>query len=100
MVDYLIHQQMPKSTLDYMIRRAAKESVFYLPERSRSTALQDHIDKEGERNTTLLLGRGGRKRPLLACQRNYHDGCRWLLGADSLGWRNGSYFALCQGAAG
>lgn len=33
MVDYLIHQQMPKSTLDYMIRRAAKESVFYLPER-------------------------------------------------------------------
>ena len=49
MVDYLIHQQMPKSTLDYMIRRAAKESIFYLPERSRSTALQDHIDKEGEK---------------------------------------------------
>lgn len=49
MVDYLIHQQMPKSTLDYVIRRAAKESVFYLSERSRSTALQDHIDKEGEK---------------------------------------------------
>ena len=49
MVDYLVHQQMPKSTLDYVIRRAAKESVFYLPERTKSTALQDHIDKEGEK---------------------------------------------------
>lgn len=49
MIDYLVHQQMPKSTLDYVIRKAAKESVFYLPERARSTALQDHIDKEGEK---------------------------------------------------
>ncbi len=49
MVDYLVHQQMPKSTLDYVIRKAAKESVFYLPERTKSTALQDHIDKEGEK---------------------------------------------------
>lgn len=49
MVDYLVHQQMPKSTLDYVIRRAAKESVFYLPERTKNTALQDHIDKEGEK---------------------------------------------------
>ena len=49
MVDYLIQQQMPKSTLDYVVRRAAKESVFYLPERARTTALQDHIDKEGEK---------------------------------------------------
>lgn len=49
MVDYLVHQQMPKSTLDYVIRKAGKESVFYLPERTKSTALQDHIDKEGEK---------------------------------------------------
>ena len=49
MVDYLVHQQMPKSTLDYVIRKAAKESVFYLPERTKNTALQDHIDKEGEK---------------------------------------------------
>ena len=49
MIDYLVHQQMPKSTLDYVIRRAAKESVFYLPERARNTALQEHIDKEGEK---------------------------------------------------
>ena len=49
MVDYLVHQQMPKSTRDYVIRRASKESVFYLPERTKSTALQDHIDKEGEK---------------------------------------------------
>ena len=49
MVDYLVHQQMPKSTIDYVVRRAAKESVFYLPQRVNTTSLQEHIDKEGEK---------------------------------------------------
>ncbi len=49
MVDYLVHQQMPQSTLDYVARRAAKESIFYLPEKAKNTALQDHLDKEGEK---------------------------------------------------
>ncbi len=49
MIDYIIHQQMPKSTVDYVLRKAAKDSIFYLPQRAKSTSLQDHIDKEAER---------------------------------------------------
>lgn len=49
MIDHLIEQQMPKSTADYILRKAAEGTIFYLPQRARTTALQDHIDKEGEK---------------------------------------------------
>lgn len=49
MIDYLVQQQMPKSTIDYVLRKAAKDSIFYLPQRTNTTSLQNHIDKEGEK---------------------------------------------------
>lgn len=49
MIDYLIEQEMPKSTAEYIMRKAAEGTIFYLPQRARTTALQDHINKEGER---------------------------------------------------
>ena len=49
MIDHLIKQQMPKSTADYILRKAAQGSIFYMPQRARTSSLQDHIDKEGER---------------------------------------------------
>lgn len=49
MIDHLIKQQMPKSTADYILRKAAQGSIFYVPQRARTSSLQDHIDKEGER---------------------------------------------------
>ena len=47
MIDHLIDQQMPKSTAEYILRKAAEGSIFYLPQRARTTSLQDHINKEG-----------------------------------------------------
>ena len=49
MIDHLIEQQMPKSTAEYILRKAAEGTLFYLPQRARTSALQDHINKEGER---------------------------------------------------
>ena len=49
MIDHLIEQQMPKSTTDYILRKAAEGTIFYLPQRARRTALQDHLNKEGEK---------------------------------------------------
>ena len=49
MIDHLIEQQMPKSTAEYILRKAAEGSIFYLPQRARTTALQDHINKEGDK---------------------------------------------------
>lgn len=49
MIDHLIEQQMPKSTADYILRKAAEKSLFYLPQKARTSSLQDHINKEGEK---------------------------------------------------
>lgn len=49
MIDHLIKQQMPKSTADYILRKAAEGTLFYIPQRVRTSPLQDHINKEGER---------------------------------------------------
>ena len=49
MIDHLVHQQMPKSTVEYILRKAAEGTIFYLPQRARTSSLQDHIDKEAER---------------------------------------------------
>lgn len=49
MIDHLVHQQMPKSTVEYILRKAAEGTIFYLPQRARTSSLQDHINKEAER---------------------------------------------------
>lgn len=56
MIDYLVKQQMPKSSADYILRKAAEGSIFYIPERVRTTSLQDHINKKAEEkyNPSLL----------------------------------------------
>ena len=56
MIDHLVQQQMPKSTAEYILRKAAEGSIFYIPQRVSTTSLQDHINKEGEKahNPSLL----------------------------------------------
>lgn len=49
MIDHLIQQQMPKSTTEYILRKVAEGTLFYIPQRVRTSPLQDHINKEGER---------------------------------------------------
>ena len=49
MIDHLTQQQMPKSTTEYILRKAAEGTLFYIPQRVRTSPLQDHINKEGER---------------------------------------------------
>ncbi len=56
MIDYLVQQQMPKSSAEYILRKAAEGSLFYIPERVRTTSTQDHINKKAEEkyNPSLL----------------------------------------------
>lgn len=56
MIDHLVRQQMPKSTAEYILRKAAEGCIFYIPQRVRTTSLQDHINKKGEEkyNPSLL----------------------------------------------
>lgn len=48
MVDYLVRQQMPRSTAEYILRKAAEGSIFYIPQRVSRSSMQDHINKKGE----------------------------------------------------
>ena len=56
MIDHLVAQQMPKSTADYILRKAAEGTIFYIPQRTSTTSLQDHINKKAEEkyNPSLL----------------------------------------------
>lgn len=49
MIDHMINQQMPKSTAEYILKKAAQGSIFYIPQRVRTSALQNHIDMEREK---------------------------------------------------
>lgn len=49
MVDYLIHQRMPKSTVEYIMNKSAEGFLFGIPQRMRSSSLDHHISKEAEK---------------------------------------------------
>lgn len=49
MVDYLIHQRMPKSTAEYIMNKSVEGSLFAIPQRMRSSSLNHHISKEAEK---------------------------------------------------
>ena len=46
MVDRLIHERIPKSAAEYISRKAMEGTLFHIPNRSRESAMQDHINKE------------------------------------------------------
>ena len=49
MVDRLIHERIPKSAVEYISRKAMEGTLFHIPNRSRESAMQDHINKEAEK---------------------------------------------------
>ena len=49
MVDHLIKERIPKSTAEYITRKAMEGTLFYIPNRSRESAMQNHINKEAEK---------------------------------------------------
>lgn len=48
MIDKMVKDQMPKSSIDYIIRKAAGNSIFSLPQEMRKSPLQSHIEERGE----------------------------------------------------
>lgn len=55
MIDHLIQQRMPKSSVEYVLRKSAEGSLFYLPQRARSSSLNDHIIKEADKKYSPSL---------------------------------------------
>lgn len=55
MIDHLVQQRMPKSSVEYILRKSAEGSLFYLPQRARSSSLDDHINKEADKKYSPSL---------------------------------------------
>ena len=48
MIDKMVRDQMPKSSLEYILRKAGGNTLFGLPEEMRKTPLQREIEQRGE----------------------------------------------------
>ena len=48
MIDKMAREQVPQSSIDYILRKAAGNSIFGLPEEARKTPLQREIEERAE----------------------------------------------------
>ena len=48
MIDKMVREQMPKSSIEYILRKAGGNSLFGLPQETRKTPLQREIEERGE----------------------------------------------------
>ena len=48
MIDKMAREQVPQSSIDYILRKAAGNSIFGLPEEARKTPLQKEIEERAE----------------------------------------------------
>ena len=48
MIDKMVREQMPKSSIEYILRKAGSNTLFGLPQETRKTPLQREIEQRGE----------------------------------------------------
>ena len=49
MIDKMIKDEIPKSSIDYIIRKAATNTIFYLPQALNKSPLENHISEQAEK---------------------------------------------------
>src|SRR5574344_648585 len=61
MIEKMIKDQIPKSSIDYILRKAATNTIFYLPQALNKSPLENHISTQAEKRYnpyTLKKGTG------------------------------------------
>ena len=61
MIEKMIKDQIPKSSIDYILRKAATNTIFYLPQELNKSPLENHISAQAEKRynpSTLEKGTG------------------------------------------
>ena len=61
MIEKMIKDQIPKSSIDYILRKAAANTIFYLPQALNKSPLENHISAQAEKRynpSTLEKGAG------------------------------------------
>lgn len=49
MIDKMVKDKIPKGSIDYVIQKAAKSSLFYIPTAARTSPLETHIEEQAEK---------------------------------------------------
>ena len=49
MIDKMVKDEVPKSSIEYIIRKAATNTIFYLPQAMNKSPLEKHISEQAER---------------------------------------------------
>ena len=49
MIDKMIKDEVPKSSIEYIMRKAATNTIFYLPQAMNKSPLENHISEQAER---------------------------------------------------
>ena len=49
MIDKMIKDKIPRSSIEYIIRKAATSTLFYLPQEVAKSPLEKSMDAEAER---------------------------------------------------
>ena len=49
MINKMIKDEVPKSSIDYIIRKAATNTIFYLPQALNKSPLENHISEQAEK---------------------------------------------------
>ena len=49
MIDRMIEREIPKSSLEYIMRKAATSTIFYLPKSLNQSPLEQHIEQQAEK---------------------------------------------------
>ena len=61
MIEKMIKEEIPKSSIDYIMRKAATNTIFYLPQALNKSPLENHITAQAEKRynpSTLEKGTG------------------------------------------
>ena len=61
MIEKMIKDEIPKSSIDYIMRKAATNTIFYLPHALNKSPLENHITAQAEKRynpSTLEKGTG------------------------------------------
>lgn len=61
MIDKMIKDEIPKSSIEYIMRKAATNTIFYLPQSLNKSPLEEHITEQAEKRyhpSTVEKGTG------------------------------------------
>ena len=80
MIDKMIQDKIPRSSIEYILKKAATNTIFYLPQEVAKSPLEHHMDTEAEkRYNPSAWGKEHRYNPRIRNRSRMYGWSRWRL---------------------